>query len=103
MLIFLVSVLGIGLLMSGCSSSASSGGSAGSASGGSGYDLGVGGSNSDAFDGNGDLNGGKTVGTDELLAQIKGAACSGWSSELQVAPSLLQFVVDTSGSMLELA
>lgn len=100
----LVSVLGVGLLASGCASDGYSIGSAPSGQGqGGGYSLGVGGSGSSDIDGGRVLAGGKTICTAELLDQIKDAACSGWSSELEVAPSLLEFVVDTSGSMLELA
>jgi len=97
----LVSVLGIGLLASGCGSTVASA-PAGEGLGG-GYSFGAGGSASSDIDGGGGLTGGKTICTAELLDQIKDAACSSWSSELEVAPSLLDFVVDTSGSMLELA
>jgi hypothetical protein len=100
----LASVLGIGLLASGCASDGSGIASAPSNQGlGGYYSLGVGGSVSSDNDGSSELTGGKTICTAELLDQIKDAACSGWSSELEVVPSLLEFVVDTSGSMLELA
>jgi hypothetical protein len=105
MLAVLVSVLGVGLLVAGCGSGSgeSSGPSKGAGVGGSGFALGTGGSGNNGYTDDGGMTGGKTVATEELLAQIKDSACSSWSSELEVAPSLLEFVVDTSGSMLELA
>jgi hypothetical protein len=103
MLGVLVAVLGVSLLVSSCGSDASSSASPGTGAGGSGFNIGTGGASNDGYGGNGALNGGLTVGTPELLASIKNAACSSWSSELELAPSLLEFVVDTSGSMLELA
>ena len=100
----LVSMLGIGLLASGCGSSGSNVASAPGDQGlGGGRSMGAGGSASGDVDGGGGLTGGKTICTAELLDRIKDAACLVWSSDLEVAPSLLDFVVDTSGSMLALA
>lgn len=99
----LVAALGIGSLALGCGAGGASEGNGATSLGGSGYAVGVGGSSSNEYSGSGGMNGGKTLGTEELLAQIKNAACSGWSSGLEMAPSILQFVVDTSASMLEFA
>ena len=99
MLGFLLSVFGIGILALGCSSNTSEeSGDDGVSTGGSpAFYVSSGGTSS------GSLTGGRTVATSELLAQIENAACSQWNSELEVAPSLLDFVVDTSGSMSDLA
>jgi hypothetical protein len=47
----------------------------------------------------GTLKGGKSVITADIIIAIKGDACAGTSSELEVPPALLEFVIDTSGSM----
>ncbi len=45
------------------------------------------------------LTGGMTPATDAQLSTVLANACAGWSSELEVAPALLYFVIDVSGSM----
>ncbi len=45
------------------------------------------------------LTGGQTIATADILARIENNACAGTSSELEVNPALLEFVVDVSGSM----
>ncbi len=40
--------------------------------------------------------------TPALSAAITSAACASWSSEQAVMPALLEFVVDTSGSMMDI-
>ena len=47
------------------------------------------------------LTGGLRVATPDILA-IQNAACVSWSLQPEVPPSLLEFVVDTSGSMLDI-
>ncbi len=68
-----------------------------SGAGGGGYVVGTGGSGN----GNSALVGGKTVATTDILDQIEASACAGVSSELEVNPALLEFVVDVSGSMTD--
>ena len=48
------------------------------------------------------LKGGKAVVTADIIVSISGDACAGTSSELEVPPALLEFVVDTSGSMTDI-
>ncbi len=55
-----------------------------------------------AGSGNPNLKGGKTVATADILAAIADTACAGTSSELEVPPALLEFVVDVSGSMTDI-
>ncbi len=79
-----------------CATGGSSNGNAGSGNGGDGN-----GSNAGSGNGSGTTNlvGGKTTATADILSQIESAACAGTSSELEVNPALLEFVVDVSGSM----
>ncbi|MFZ5891154.1 MAG: vWA domain-containing protein [Myxococcota bacterium] len=44
-------------------------------------------------------SGGNTSVNGTTLDQLRNSSCQGWSSEPESLPSLLQFVVDTSGSM----
>jgi hypothetical protein len=46
--------------------------------------------------------GGISVLTPALSAAITSSACAGWSSQVNVPPALLEFVVDTSGSMTDI-
>jgi hypothetical protein len=74
--------------------------------GGSGFVSGAGGSRTAGFDvanaGNGaNLTGGKTIATADIIEKIASSTCAGTSSELEVPPALLEFVVDVSGSMSE--
>jgi hypothetical protein len=46
--------------------------------------------------------GGISILTPDLSAAITYSACASWSSELQVPPALLEFVVDVSGSMTDI-
>lgn len=93
MLKYLISAACLSLITLGCSSKD---GADGAGVGGGGYVIGTGGSGNG---GAGGLLGGKTVATDDILAQIETSACAGISSELEVSPALLEFVVDVSGSM----
>jgi len=104
MLGFLFTVLGVAMLQSGCSAaSGSSSAKRAAAVGGASYALGTGGTGSANLGADSGHNGGKVVATEELLAGIKDAACSGWASELALAPPIFEFVVDTSASMTEFA
>ncbi len=51
---------------------------------------------------NSNLKGGKAVVTADIIAAITADACAGTSSELEVPPALLEFVIDTSGSMTDI-
>ena len=102
MLRFLSLVSALAVLAIGCASSsngAEGGDDSRATGGGASYYTPGGGSSND-----GSLrSGGYTVATSDLLNQIENAACATWDSELKVAPSMLNFVVDTSGSMADLA
>ena len=47
----------------------------------------------------GTQNGGTRTLTPEQITQIRGAACTGWSTEGEQLPAILELVVDVSGSM----
>lgn len=105
MLKVLPSLLVLSLLASNCGSSSDA---QGVAAGGSGYTVGRGGFGASVAAGansGGDgsvgtsLSGGISQLTDSLAAQIDAPSCAAWSSVLAVAPALLEFVIDVSGSM----
>ena len=93
MLKYFSSMACLGILVVSCASK--NGMDQGDSAGGGGYIVGSGGSGAE----NSSLNGGKTIATADILAQIEMSACAGTSSELEVSPALLEFIVDVSGSM----
>ncbi|HET9932584.1 MAG TPA: vWA domain-containing protein [Polyangiaceae bacterium] len=105
-----LSILPIGLLAFACGSNTDSGTpSFGDSSGGSApIDIGSGGKSStiDLSSGGSTANAGSgnTSGTGNIsnptnLDELEKASCAGWDGEAEQLPSILQFVVDTSGSM----
>ncbi len=100
---FFASLGCLGLLALGCSSNNDADRDNGGV-GGSGSVSVTGGSRATGFDvanaGNGaSLTGGKTLATAGIIENIANSTCAVTSSELEVPPALLEFVVDVSGSM----
>ena len=85
----------LGVAITGCGSK---NGVDSSGAGGSGFQVITADSGSDAST-NPNLKGGITPATQALLDQITNQACAGWSSEGENQPAMLDFVLDTSGSM----
>lgn len=107
-----LSILPIGLLAFACGSGNDNGDpSFGNASGGSTIDLGSGGNSAVGSGGKGiELGSGGVTGNAgnanssgsgniTNIDDLEKASCAGWDSEPEQLPSILQFVVDTSGSM----
>jgi hypothetical protein len=82
-------------LASGCGSSSQD--KSGSGTGGGSF-LAINGGN-----GSGSYLGGTKVLTDDQVANLRNSACTGWAREPELAPAMLQFVIDKSTSMNESA
>ncbi|MGC4093643.1 MAG: vWA domain-containing protein [Polyangiaceae bacterium] len=97
-----IAIAPLGLLAFGCGSNGSDMEfTLGNGNGGTSIGVGQGGSTIGVGSGNGGATGvaGNGTITGSTLDDLKKMSCQGWSSEPESLPSLLQFVVDTSGSM----
>ncbi len=101
---FCSSIAFFAMLTYGCASKNSNGDMLPAAgTGGSAYNAGTGGSPAAGGADNGGTGSGLSDLTQDEWNKINDAACVGWSSEGENSPALIDFVVDTSGSMSDVA